>query len=111
MRAIVIGGGMAGLAAADTFQQAGHQVTVIEAKPTVGGLARSIVVGGEPIEACYGRAAQTPVVGKRARDAHVHHGRGGFGVGTKEDGRSAPVAKKSKTWHDRMSGRQMPALR
>ena len=33
----VIGAGMAGIVCARTLQQAGHQVTVIEAQPTVGG--------------------------------------------------------------------------
>ncbi len=111
MRAILIGGGMAGLAASDAFLQACHQVTGIEAASAVGGLDRSIVVGSDAIEACYGRAAQTPVIGKRARDAHVYHGRSGLRVGTKKDGRGAPVAEKSKTWRDLMSGRQMPASR
>jgi len=51
--AIVLGGGMAGLAAADAFQHEGLRVLLVEAAPEVGGLARSIVVGGEPIEPYY----------------------------------------------------------
>ena len=50
---IVIGGGMSGLAAADELSRAGLKVTVIEASDTVGGLARSVMVGGEPIEPYY----------------------------------------------------------
>jgi protoporphyrinogen oxidase len=50
---VVIGGGMAGLAAADTLRRQGRTVALLEAGPQVGGLARSIRVGGEPIEAYY----------------------------------------------------------
>ena len=48
--AVVLGGGMAGLGAAERLHDAGKRVVVVEAAPTVGGLARSITVGGEPIE-------------------------------------------------------------
>ena len=51
--AIVIGAGMAGLAAADALRQRGRTVTVIEAAPGVGGLARAIRAAGEPIEPYY----------------------------------------------------------
>ncbi len=51
--AVVIGAGMAGLAAADALRQRGRAVTLIEAAPGVGGLARAITVGGEPIEPYY----------------------------------------------------------
>lgn len=50
---VVIGGGMAGLAAADSLTRAGFAVHLIEAAPVVGGLGRSVVVGGEEIEAYY----------------------------------------------------------
>ncbi|MGD0123326.1 MAG: FAD-dependent oxidoreductase [Candidatus Limnocylindrales bacterium] len=50
---VVIGGGMAGLAAADGLVRAGFTVHVIEAGPAVGGLGRSVVVGGEEVEAYY----------------------------------------------------------
>ena len=50
---VVIGGGMAGLATADALMRAGFTVHVIEAAPAVGGLARSVVVGGEEVEAYY----------------------------------------------------------
>ncbi len=51
--ALVVGAGMAGLAAADVISRAGRSVVVIEASPGVGGLARSTLVGGEPVEAYY----------------------------------------------------------
>lgn len=51
--AVVLGGGMAGLAAADALATRGFTVQLIEAAPAVGGLARSITVGGEEIEAYY----------------------------------------------------------
>ncbi len=51
--AVVIGAGMAGLAAADGLRQRGRAVTVVEASPGVGGLARAIRVAGEPIEPYY----------------------------------------------------------
>ena len=43
---VVIGGGIAGLVAADVFARAGLSVTVIEERPTVGGLVASAVVDG-----------------------------------------------------------------
>ena len=51
--AVVIGAGMAGLAAADALHQRRRAVTVLEAAPGVGGLARAIRVGGELIEPYY----------------------------------------------------------
>ncbi len=50
---IVIGAGMSGLAAADALQREGRKVTIVEAGDTVGGLARSVIVAGEPIEPYY----------------------------------------------------------
>ena len=44
---------MAGLAAADILIRQGFTVQVIEEAPAVGGLGRSVVVGGEEIEAYY----------------------------------------------------------
>ncbi|MGZ6267857.1 MAG: FAD-dependent oxidoreductase [Candidatus Limnocylindrales bacterium] len=48
---VVIGAGMAGLGAADALLESGLTVQLVEAAPDVGGLARSIQVGGEGIEA------------------------------------------------------------
>jgi protoporphyrinogen oxidase len=50
---VVIGGGMAGLAAADLLIGAGRKVVLLEAAPTIGGLAKSVTVEGETIEAYY----------------------------------------------------------
>ena len=44
---------MAGLGAAERSLEAGRRVVLVEAAPTVGGLARAITVGGEPIEPYY----------------------------------------------------------
>lgn len=45
-RVIVLGGGIAGLAAARKAREGGAHVVLIEKNPTVGGLTRSIVVDG-----------------------------------------------------------------
>ena len=50
---VVLGGGMAGLGAAEAALTSGRRVLLIEAAPTVGGLARAITVAGEPIEPYY----------------------------------------------------------
>jgi protoporphyrinogen oxidase len=50
---VVVGAGMAGLAAADALAERGLTVQVIEATQASGGLARSVKVGGEEIEAYY----------------------------------------------------------
>ncbi|MDA8201720.1 MAG: FAD-dependent oxidoreductase [Chloroflexi bacterium] len=50
---VVIGAGMAGMGAADHLLRAGKSVALVEATPGVGGLARAIRVGGEPIEPYY----------------------------------------------------------
>jgi protoporphyrinogen oxidase len=49
----VVGGGVAGLAAAYRLQQRGHEVTVFEASDTVGGLAATYETNGDRIEAYY----------------------------------------------------------
>jgi protoporphyrinogen oxidase len=51
--AIVIGAGMAGLAAAEALRSMGLTVRVLEADQAVGGLSRSVFVGGEQVEAYY----------------------------------------------------------
>jgi protoporphyrinogen oxidase len=50
---VVVGGGMAGLAAADGLVSRGLAVELIEAAPELGGLARSVEVGGEELEVYY----------------------------------------------------------
>lgn len=42
MRSVVIGGGLAGLAAALRLADAGHDVTVLEARPTLGGAVQTL---------------------------------------------------------------------
>jgi protoporphyrinogen oxidase len=49
----VVGGGIAGLAAAYRLQQHGHSVRVFEASDDVGGLAAVYETGGDPIEKFY----------------------------------------------------------
>ncbi|MFB6151541.1 MAG: NAD(P)/FAD-dependent oxidoreductase [Haloarculaceae archaeon] len=49
----VVGGGIAGLAAAYRLQSAGHEVEVFEASDRVGGLAAVYETAGDPIEKFY----------------------------------------------------------
>jgi len=49
----VVGGGVAGLAAAYRLQQRGHDVTVFEASDDLGGLAAVYETAGDPIEKFY----------------------------------------------------------
>jgi protoporphyrinogen oxidase len=51
--ALVLGGGAAGMGAADALVRSGLSVGLVEAGPALGGLARSVTIGGEPIEAYY----------------------------------------------------------
>jgi protoporphyrinogen oxidase len=53
MKAVVIGGGVAGLAAAYELVQGGHEVALYEAGPVWGGQVRTIEIGGGRIEAFY----------------------------------------------------------
>ncbi len=53
MKAAIVGGGVAGLTAAYRLIQAGHDVSVFEAAPELGGLVRTFDAGGEPLEAFY----------------------------------------------------------
>ena len=52
-RVVVIGGGLAGLAASYDLARAGHQVVLLEAAPDFGGLASSFRLEGNPIERFY----------------------------------------------------------
>ncbi len=45
-RVVVLGGGIAGLAAARSARRSGADVVLLEKNPTLGGLTRSIVVDG-----------------------------------------------------------------
>ncbi|MFB6201006.1 MAG: NAD(P)/FAD-dependent oxidoreductase [Halorhabdus sp.] len=49
----VVGGGMAGLAAAHRLQEQGYDVTVFEASENLGGLAATYETAGDPIEQFY----------------------------------------------------------
>jgi protoporphyrinogen oxidase len=53
MKVGIIGGGVAGLAAAYRLTQRGHQVALYEAEPTLGGLVRTFEVGGGRLESFY----------------------------------------------------------
>ncbi len=50
---VVVGGGIAGLAAAYRLQSRGHEVRVLEASETIGGLAALYDTAGDPIETFY----------------------------------------------------------
>ena len=52
-RAVVIGGGISGLAAAYALTRRGASVTLLERRPVLGGLARSEMMLGEPREVYY----------------------------------------------------------
>ncbi|QLC32820.1 NAD(P)/FAD-dependent oxidoreductase [Halarchaeum sp. CBA1220] len=49
----IVGGGIAGLAAARRLQRAGHEVTVFEASEQIGGLAATYETAGDPLEKFY----------------------------------------------------------
>jgi protoporphyrinogen oxidase len=53
MKAVVIGGGVAGMTSAYRLMQEGHEVTLFESSPFLGGLVRTFDVGGSKLEAYY----------------------------------------------------------
>ncbi|MBI5285204.1 MAG: NAD(P)/FAD-dependent oxidoreductase [Chloroflexi bacterium] len=53
MKACIIGGGVAGMTTAYRLMQAGHQVSLYESTPELGGLVRTFDVGGSRLEAYY----------------------------------------------------------
>lgn len=53
MRVGIVGAGATGLSAGYTLATSGHDVTVLEKGPELGGLVASIVVGGTPVERFY----------------------------------------------------------
>ncbi len=50
---VIVGGGFAGLSCAHDLARAGQAVTVLEAEPTVGGLAGAFETGGERLDRFY----------------------------------------------------------
>lgn len=52
-RTLVVGGGFAGLSCAHDLVRAGHRVTVLEAEPSVGGLAGAFETEGERLDRFY----------------------------------------------------------
>jgi len=53
MKAVVIGGGVAGMTTAYRLMQGGHEVALYEASDALGGLVRTFEVGGTRLEAYY----------------------------------------------------------
>ena len=53
MKVAIVGGGLCGLGAAYALAKAGHQTTVFEAQPQLGGQVATFDVGGEPLEIFY----------------------------------------------------------
>jgi protoporphyrinogen oxidase len=53
VKAGIVGAGVAGLAAARVLQERGHEVTIFEGKPEVGGQVVTFLAGGEPLECFY----------------------------------------------------------
>jgi len=53
VKVVVIGGGVAGMSSAYRLMQQGHQVSLYEASPFLGGLVRTFDIGGNRLEAYY----------------------------------------------------------
>jgi protoporphyrinogen oxidase len=53
MKAVIVGGGVAGMTSAYRLMQQGHDVSLYESSPYLGGLVRTFEVGGNRLEAYY----------------------------------------------------------
>jgi protoporphyrinogen oxidase len=53
VKAVIIGGGVAGMTSAYRLMQQGHDVELYEASPFLGGLVRTFEIGGSRLEAYY----------------------------------------------------------
>ena len=53
MKIAIIGAGYTGLSAAYDLAKAGHEVTILEHSPTVGGLASGFTIEGTSLEKAY----------------------------------------------------------
>ena len=53
MKVCIVGGGVAGMTTAYRLMQDGHEVSLYEASPYLGGLVRTFDVGGSRLEAYY----------------------------------------------------------
>lgn len=65
----VVGAGPAGLMAAWRARQAGHEVVLVEAGPSIGGMAASTVVGGQRVD--LGSHRLHPAIDPRIRQALI----------------------------------------
>jgi protoporphyrinogen oxidase len=87
---VVVGGGLAGLAAAFEAARRGHFVTVLEASGTIGGRGTSVVEKETPLDAgphllnyrgplhvLLTKASKVAVHGRRLRNDQFHHRSGG----------------------------------
>lgn len=122
-KALVIGGGPAGLMAAEMLADAGHSVTVADAKPTVG---RKLLMAGksglnltkdepaDPFFAAYGNAANwlEPIL-QEFHPGDVKNWANALGqdVFTGSSGRVFPKAMKAspllRAWLERMDGKKI----
>ncbi len=62
MKVAIVGGGVAGMTSAYRLMQQGHDVSLYEASPYLGGLVRTFEVGGTRLEAYYHHIFSTDTV-------------------------------------------------
>ena len=84
MHAVIVGGGIAGLAAAHRLTQAGAQVTIFEAEVELGGLARSFKIDDQYLERyyhfiCLNDAPLLDLITEMGLSAHLHWVNTGMG--------------------------------